>query len=75
MLYSSINLEDAIHDCVGLALGVAGISSLIRNIATGPTIGSAIGILKWVGKRYLSYIGIAWMVWDFTSCMGHFDYD
>jgi hypothetical protein len=75
LLYSAINLEDAIHDCVGLALGVAGISSLIRNIAIGPTIGSAIGILKWVGKRYLSYIGIAWMVWDFTSCMGHFDYD
>jgi hypothetical protein len=75
ILYSSVNLEDAIHDCVGLALGVAGIRGLIRNIMTGPTIGSAIGILKWVGKRYLSYVGIAWMVWDFTSCMGHFDYD
>lgn len=75
LLYSALNLEDAIHDCVGLALGVAGLNSLIRNIATGPTVGSAIGILKWVGKRYLSYVGIAWMVWDFTSCMGHFDYD
>lgn len=74
ILYSSVNLEDAIHDCVGVALGVAGIRGLIRNIITGPTIGSAIGILKWVGKRYLSYVGIAWMVWDFTSCMGHFDY-
>jgi len=75
MLYSSINLEDAIHDCVGLALGVAGLRGLIMNIAAGPSVGSAIGILKWVGKRYLSYVGIAWMVWDFTSCMGHFDYD
>jgi len=75
ILYSSVNLEDAIHDCVGLALGVAGIRGLISNIVTGPTIGSVIGILKWVGKRYLSYVGIAWMIWDFTSCMGHFDYD
>jgi hypothetical protein len=75
LLYSAIDLGDAIHDCVGVALGVAGLSGLIRNIATGPTVSSAIGILKWVGKRYLSYVGIAWMVWDFTSCMGHFDYD
>ena len=75
LLYSAIDIGDAIHDCVGVALGVAGLSGLIRNIATGPTVSSAIGILKWVGKRYLSYVGIAWMVWDFTSCMGHFDYD
>jgi hypothetical protein len=75
LLYSAVNLEDAIHDCVGLALGVAGLNGLIRNIATGPTVSSAIGILKWFGKRYLSYVGIAWMVWDFTSCMGHFDYN
>jgi len=75
LLYSAIDLGDAIHDCVGVALGVAGLSGLIRNIATGPTVSSAIGILKWVVKRYLSYVGIAWMVWDFTSCMGHFDYD
>ena len=75
LLYSAIDIEDAIHDCVGVALGVAGLRGLIRNIATGPTVSSAIGILKWVGKRYLSYVGIAWMVWDFTSCMGHFDYD
>lgn len=75
LFYSAVNLEDAIHDCVGLALGVAGLNGLIRNIATGPSVGSAIGILKWVGKRYLSYVGIAWMVWDFTSCMAHFDYD
>ncbi len=62
----------AIHDCVGVALGFAGLRSLMTGMVTGPTVSTALGILKWVGKRYLSYIGLAWMIWDFMDCVSHF---
>lgn len=75
LLYSVMDLRDAIHDCVGVALGIYGLNSLFRTLMTGPTVSSAIGILKWVGKRYLSYVGIAWMVWDFSSCIADFGFD
>jgi hypothetical protein len=66
------DLSGAIHDCVGVALGLAGIKGLMTSLVTAPTVSTAIGILKWFGKRYLSYIGVAWMVWDFMDCMSHF---
>jgi hypothetical protein len=66
------SLGGAIHDCVGVALGFAGLRSLLTGMVTGPTVSTALGILKWVGKRYLSYIGLAWMVWDFMDCVSHF---
>lgn len=61
-----------IHDCVGVALGFAGLRGLLTGMVTGPTVSTALGILKWVGKRYLSYIGLAWMIWDFMDCVSHF---
>jgi len=36
------------------------------------TVYAAKEILKWVGKRYLGYIGVGIMLWDFTDCMSHF---
>ncbi|MBS1928195.1 MAG: hypothetical protein JST95_06355 [Bacteroidetes bacterium] len=63
---------DIIKDCVGVALGLAGIKHLATTLVTAPTVSTAIGILKWVGKRYLSYLGVAWMVWDFIDCISHF---
>jgi hypothetical protein len=63
---------DIIKDCIGVALGAAGIKHLVTTLVTAPTVSTAIGILKWVGKRYLSYLGVAWMVWDFIDCMSHF---
>jgi hypothetical protein len=69
--FSGIN-GGAIHDCVGVALGFAGLRSLMTGMVTGPTVSTALGILKWVGKRYLSYIGLAWMIWDFMDCVSHF---
>jgi hypothetical protein len=67
-----IDISSAIHDCVGVALGIYGIKGLLSSLVTGPSVSTAIGILKWAGKRYLSYIGIAWMIWDFSSCMSNF---
>jgi hypothetical protein len=61
-----------IHDCVGVALGFSGLRGLLTGLVTGPTVSTALGILKWVGKRYLNYLGVAWMIWDFMDCMSHF---
>jgi hypothetical protein len=75
LLYSGLqtnSISDAIKDCVSTALGISGLGNLAKSMFTAPTVSSAIGILKWVGKRYLSYIGVAWMIWDFTDCMSHF---
>lgn len=75
---TNLNLEVAridagvIKDCVSTAIGIDAISSLISNTAALKTVSGAIQILKIVGKRYLNYIGIAWMIWDFTDCISHF---
>ena len=66
---------DILRDCMGVALGIAGIKSLMTNLVTGPTVKTAIATLKWVGKRYLGYIGIVWMIWDFVDCVSHFTED
>lgn len=63
---------DAIRSCVAVALGISSIQALITNTTSLMTAQSAIQILKIVGKRYLSYIGVAWMIWDFTSCISNF---
>lgn len=75
---TNLNLEvvkidvNVIKDCVSMTIGIDAISSLIKNTAALKTVSGAIQILKIVGKRYLSYIGIAWMIWDFTDCISHF---
>jgi hypothetical protein len=61
-----------IHDCVGVALGLRGIGSLFAGLTATPTLGTAIGLLKFLGRHYLSWIGIAWMVWDFSNCVSDF---
>ncbi len=58
-----------IRECVGVALGISEISSLITNTSKLMTMKGAIQLLKIMAKRYVSYIGIAWMVWDFTDCV------
>ncbi len=63
---------DIIKDCVGLAIGVDAIKGLISNTTALMTVQGTIQILKTIGKRYLSYLGIAWMIWDFVDCISHF---
>jgi hypothetical protein len=75
LIYSGVkaqSIADAIHDCVGLALGVAGLRSIAMNLVSQPTVWATMEILKWVGKRYLGYIGVGIMLWDFADCMSHF---
>lgn len=67
------SLGDAIKDCVGVALGIRGLSSLLTQLVAAPTVKTAVGLLKFVGKRYLGYLAIGWMIWDFADCMSHFE--
>lgn len=64
--------EAAIKDCVGVALGIHGLKTILTDIFVAPTISGTISLLKFMGRRYIGYIGIAWMVWDFYDCMSHF---
>lgn len=61
--------SEIIHDCIGVALGLSGIKSAVTGIFT---IEKGISLLKVIGKRYLSYAGVAWMIWDFVDCVAHF---
>ena len=66
---NKVDLSDIVHDCIGVALGIAGIKSAITGIFT---VEKGISLLRIMGRRYLSYIGIAWMIWDFSDCVSDF---
>lgn len=58
--------------CVGVALGLNGIKDVI-NLSGLYSAKTAVQLLKTIGKRYLGYVGIVWMVWDFTDCISSID--
>jgi hypothetical protein len=60
---------DRIRSCASFALGISGISSLYTNSLALGTVETMIGALKLVGKRYLGYVGVALMVYDFADCV------
>lgn len=60
---------DVIKDCIGVVLGLNGLKDIYYSITAGHTYQSAIKLLQWIGKRYLSYALVAWMVWDFINCV------
>ncbi|MCA0380933.1 MAG: hypothetical protein LCH58_02135 [Bacteroidetes bacterium] len=66
---NGINIADVVQSCIGFALGISGIKDIIIQTKALLTAKQAIQILKIVGKRYLSWVGIAWMIWDFTDCV------
>lgn len=57
-----------VRSCASAALGIAGISELWTNTLALGTVETAIGALKLIGRRYLGYIGIALMIYDFADC-------
>jgi hypothetical protein len=66
----AVNMSvDRIKDCVGVAIGVTAISDLLEQTGALMTKQTVIKSLKIIGRRYLSYIGIAWMLWDFVDCV------
>lgn len=58
-----------IMSCIGVALGVVPLYDLVLNTAALGTVQTAIGALKLIGRRYLGWIGVAVMIWEFGSCM------
>lgn len=56
--------------CLATALGIVGIRSLYYNTLALGTVQTMIGALKLIGKRYLGWIGVALMVYDYATCMG-----
>lgn len=62
-------LGETIRYCVSAAIGVTAMKELITQTGQLMTVKTAIQGLKIIGKRYLSYVGIAWMIWDFTDCV------
>ena len=50
-------------------MGISGIRSLYTNTLALGAVEIMIVALKLIGKRYQGYIGIALMMYDFTSCV------
>lgn len=64
-----VDFSDVVKDCISVALGIVGIRSVLTGIFT---VEKGVSLLRIMGRRYLSYIGIAWMVWDFSDCVSDF---
>jgi hypothetical protein len=60
---------DRARSCASFALGIGGIKALYANTLALGTVETMIGALKLIGKRYLGYIGVALMIYDFTDCV------
>lgn len=58
-----------VRSCVSVALGIAGIKTLLTDTVALGAIQTTVGALKIIGKRYLGYVGVALMIWDFYDCM------
>lgn len=60
---------DRVASCAALAFGIRGIQESISAFALqGATIDTVVGALRVIGRRYLGYIGVALIIYDFVSC-------
>jgi hypothetical protein len=66
--YQSVDWN-RVRSCASFALGISGIRSLYTNTLALGTVETMIGALKLLGKRYLGYVGIALMIYDFADCV------
>lgn len=58
---------DQVYPCLSAALGITAIEELaLKGVINAKTLMKAV---KAVGKRYLGYIGVAVMVYEFMQCM------
>jgi hypothetical protein len=57
-------------DCLSAAVGLTMIQELsTAGLSRAMSTGSAIKIIKAVGKRYLGWVGVALMIHDFVNCI------
>lgn len=59
-----------VRSCASAALGFAGISELWTNTLALGSVETTMGALKLLGRRYLGWLGVALMVYDFQDCLG-----
>jgi len=59
-----------VRSCASAALGLAGISELWTNILALGKVETTMGALRLLGRRYLGWLGVALMIYDFQDCMG-----
>ena len=57
-----------VRACLAVAVGIAGLSDLIANTAALGTAETTIAALRLIGRRYLGWIGVGLMVYDFMDC-------
>jgi hypothetical protein len=68
--YSTSSVDwGQVRSCASFALGIQGIKTLYTNTLALGTVETMIGALKLIGKRYLGYIGVALMIYDFADCL------
>lgn len=58
-----------ISHCVQAAVGVEALKTIIINSAEAAAVETIIGALKLVGKRYLGWIGVGYMIYSFVQCI------
>ncbi|MFZ4101944.1 MAG: hypothetical protein ACOYKR_08310 [Sphingobacterium thalpophilum] len=59
-----------VRSCASMALGFRGISELWTNTLALGSVETTMGALKLLGRRYLGWLGVALMIYDFQDCMG-----
>lgn len=65
---SQIGIDD-IMSCLTVATGIVAIRDLYLNTISGGSVASMLGALKHIGRRYLGWIGVAAMVYEFGNCI------
>ena len=69
-VYSTSSIDwPRVRSCASFALGIQGIKTLYTNTLALGTVETMVGALKLIDKRYLGYVGIALMVYDFMDCL------
>ena len=60
---------DRVMSCIGAALGLSEIATIVSNTAQLTTIQGTTQLLKVIGRRYLGWFGVAVGVYSFGKCM------
>ena len=60
---------DRVISCAGAAVGITAIKEIINNSLKAATVETMMGALRHVGKRYLGWIGVGLMIYEFVKCV------
>lgn len=61
-------VDDRIKSCLAVAVGITGAYDLIKNTKKLMTVRTAVKALRLIGRRYLGWVGVGLMVYDFVDC-------